>query len=82
MAFKHVNIDGKVYVPLASVHLAAAPECKEATALIAAAINMAKADDEVDLDGGLEKLDRATSKLKRAVRAFELRSARHQKEGK
>jgi hypothetical protein len=79
MAFKQVNIDGKDYVPLATVHLAATPGCKEATALIAAAINMAKADDEVDLDGGLEKLDRATCKLKRAVRAFELRAARHQR---
>ena len=75
MTIKRVNINGADYVPLAAVHLVATPESKEAAALMAAAIAMARADDDVDLDGGLDRLDRATTKLKRAVRAFERRAS-------
>ena len=75
MAFKRVTIDGTDYIPLSAVHLVASPTSKEAAALVAAAIAMAKADDDVDQDGGLDRLDRATTKLKRAVRAFERRAA-------
>lgn len=75
MAFRQVNIDGVDYVPLAALHLVASPESREAAALVAAAIAMAKADDDVDLDGGLARLDKATSWLKRAVRSFERRAA-------
>ena len=71
MNIKQVNIDGADYVPLAMLHLLAEPATKEAAALISAAINMARADDRVDHEGGSARLDDATTKLKRAVRAFE-----------
>lgn len=75
MAIKRVNIDGADYIPLAALHLVATPESKEAAALVAAAIAMARADDDVDQEGGLNRLDRATTRLKRAVRAFERRAS-------
>lgn len=75
MQIKRVNINGVEYVPLAALRLAAEPQAKESAGLIAAAIEMARASDDVGGDGGLARFDDATTKLKRAARAFERRAA-------
>ena len=74
MAFKRVNIDGADYVPIEALHILATPESKEVAALVAAAINMVRAEEDLSEEGGLARLDLATTKLKRAVRAYERRA--------
>lgn len=76
MELKRVNIDGAEYVPVKMLHMLAPAEVKEAAALVRAAIDMVRADEAVDRNGGLERLDKATTRLKRAVRAFERRAAK------
>ena len=81
MAFKQVTIDGQEYVPAALLSVLAAPQSKALSKLVAAAIEAVRADDDVDLDGGLERWDRSFSTLKRAVRAVE-REARAESQRK